>query len=41
MFPAAAKRFLIALCWESFDFFVSGMTASVFNCLYSYPENNP
>jgi len=39
--PAAAKGFLIVLCWESFDYFVSGITATVFSCLYSFPENNP
>ena len=27
--PAAAKGFLIALCWESFDYFVSVITATV------------
>ena len=31
MFPAAAKGFLIVLCWKSFDYFVSRMTAIVFN----------
>ena len=28
MVPAEAKGFLIALCWESFDYFASGMIAS-------------
>ena len=29
MVPAVAKGFLIALCWKSFDYFASGMTATV------------